>query len=95
MLADLTTINPNVMHEVGYALGKGNKFIVLLAEAGQAVPANLGDLAVLTYRAKGRDWQARAAGELAATVALYRYVATVSTAGARNRRIIGPMKVTE
>jgi hypothetical protein len=95
MLADLTTLNPNVMHEVGYALGRGNKFIILLAEKGQALPANLGDLAVLTYRAKGRDWQQRAAGELAATVAFYRYAATVGASGSGSRRIVGPLKVAE
>ena len=43
MLADIATLNPNEMHEVGHALGKGNKFVILLAEKGQDVPANLGD----------------------------------------------------
>jgi hypothetical protein len=95
LLADITTLNPNVMHEVGYALGKGKKFIILIAEKGQAVPANLGDLTVLTYRAKGRDWQSRAAAEIAATVALYQYAATLEAPGGGSRRIVGPMKVTE
>lgn len=95
MLADMTTLNPNVMHEVGYALGKGNKFVILLAEKGQAVPANLGDLAVLTYRAKGKGWQARAANEIAATVAFYQYAAIVSSPGGNPPRIVGPMKVTD
>jgi hypothetical protein len=95
MLADITTLNPNVMHEVGYALGKGNKFIILVAEKGQEVPANLGDLAVLTYRAKGRGWQGRAAGEIAAAVALYQFAAATAAPGSRSRRIVGPLKVTE
>ena len=95
MLADITTLNPNVMHEVGYALGKGNKFVILLAEKGQDVPANLGDLTVLTYRAKGRSWQARAAAEIVAAVALYRYAATIGVPGSQSRRIVGPLKVTE
>jgi hypothetical protein len=95
LLADITTLNPNVMHEVGYALGKGNKFVILLAEKGQAVPANLGDLTVLTYRAKGRGWQARAAAEIAATVALYEYAATTGVSEKGRRRIVGPMKVAE
>ena len=92
MLADITMLNPNVMHEVGYALGKGNKFIILLAEQGQDVPANLGDLTVLTYRAKGRDWQSYAGAEIAAVVELYRYAASNDLPG---RRIVGPLKVTE
>ena len=95
MLADISTLNPNVMHEVGYALGKGNKFVILIAEKGQPVPANLGDLTVLRYPAKGRDWQARAAAEIAATVALYEYAATLDEPASSRRRIVGPIKVTE
>jgi len=95
MLADITTLNPNVMHEVGYALGKGNKFVILLAEHGQDVPANLGDLTVLTYRAKGRRWQERAAAEIAAAVTLYRFAATIDVPRGQSRRIVGPMKVTD
>jgi len=94
MLADITTLNPNVMHELGYALGRGDKFIVLIAEKGEPVPANLGDLTVLTYRTKGRNWQSPAVAEIAAAVALYQYAATTEVPGAASRRIVGPIKVT-
>jgi hypothetical protein len=45
------------MHEVGYAIGKRDKFIMLIAERHQAVPPNLADLTVLKNKAKGRGWQ--------------------------------------
>lgn len=92
MLGDLTTLNVNVMHEVGYAIGKADKFIVLISESGQSVPANLGDLTVLTYKPRGKNWQARTAGELAAAVALFQYAATIDRPRSR-ARAVGPMKV--
>jgi len=93
MLADITTLNPNVMHELGYALGRGRMFIVLVAEKGQPVPANLGDLTVLRYQAKGRNWQRRAIAEISSAVALYQYAAAIGVPGAESRRIVGPVKV--
>ena len=45
-------------------------------------------------KAKGRGWQPLAVGELAATVALYRYAAVIDLPGKTSRRIVGPMKVT-
>jgi hypothetical protein len=94
MLADISTLNPNVMHEVGYAIGKGDKFIMLIADQHQSVPPNLGDLTVLKYKAKGRGWQSVTVGELATAVALYRYAAVIDLPGETSRSIIGPMKVT-
>lgn len=94
MLADISTLNPNVMHEVGYAVGKGDKFIMLIAEHDQDVPPNLGDLTVLKYQAKGRGWQPIAAGEIATAVAVYRYAASIGVPAGRTRRIVGPIKVS-
>jgi hypothetical protein len=85
-------MNPNVMHEVGYSLGRRDKFIVLIARKDQRVPANLGDLTVLRYSDKGPGWQRLAASEINALATIYQSAANNSSPQKR-RRLVGPMKI--
>jgi hypothetical protein len=66
-LADLTRSNVNVAYEIGFAHGC-NQRILLIAEAGTTgLPANFGDLAVVTYPSGTSGW---AEHDIASTAAM-------------------------
>ncbi len=93
MLADLTRLNPNVMHEVGYALGRGNMLVVPIVESGQPVPSNLSDVTVMTYERATADWQSKAAHEIAGVMNLVELTLALKNRNKRARRRVGMVKI--
>ncbi|MEM9384999.1 MAG: hypothetical protein AAGA68_08040 [Pseudomonadota bacterium] len=70
VLADLTTSNANVLHEVGMAEGMGKPLLLILARDSQLPPCNLLDLAIVPYDRSAADWQATAISDSASVLSL-------------------------
>jgi hypothetical protein len=71
VLADLTTLNQNVLHEVGFAHGRDDILLLLVAEKDKVVPpSNLSNLAIFQYEKKGENWQKEAIPLLVMMIAL-------------------------
>jgi len=60
VLADLTTLNINVVHEIGVAEGRGKRTFLLAAKDEVIPPSNLGDLAIWHYDRAAPGWEAEA-----------------------------------
>ena len=88
LLADLTTLNPNVIYEVGVARGLGKK-VVLLCQSRDVtrVPANIGsDQLLLSYSPNERGWPSevvRLAAVQAASMGFAREIQEEEISGAR------------
>lgn len=59
VLADLTTSNLNVIHEVGLAEGMGKTVFLIVARDETLPPSNLSDLAIVTYDRSNEGWEER------------------------------------
>mgnify|MGYP001818318164 CR=1 FL=1 len=59
VLADLTTTNLNVIHEVGLAEGMGKTVFLIAAKDETIPPSNLSDLAIVTYDRSRKGWEER------------------------------------
>ncbi|MEO0421161.1 MAG: hypothetical protein AAF184_02425 [Pseudomonadota bacterium] len=70
VLADLTSANANVLHEVGMAQGMEKPLLLILARDAQLPPSNLLDLAIVAYDRSNPDWQASAIRDSAAVLSL-------------------------
>ena len=70
VLADLTSQNINVIHEVGLAEGMGKPVFLIVSSDEIVTPSNLGDLAIVRYDRSRRRWEDRAIRECAAILAL-------------------------
>jgi hypothetical protein len=59
VLADLTTANLNVIHEVGLAEGMGKTVFLIVAKDETIPPSNLRDLSIVTYDRSRDGWEQR------------------------------------
>jgi hypothetical protein len=87
-MADLTTLNPNVIYEVGVARGLEKKVILLCQGRDvRRVPANIGsDELLLSYSPRERGWPLEVILRVAAQVALMDFAGEITedeSAGAR------------
>ena len=73
VLADLTSQNINVIHEVGLAEGMGKPVFLIVSSDEIVTPSNLGDLAIVRYDRSRRRWEDRAISECAAILALGKF----------------------
>jgi hypothetical protein len=70
VLAELTTLNPNVLHEIGMAEGR-DQWLFLIAEKNKVIPpSNIADLAIFEYEAEKENWEEIAISELAMMISL-------------------------
>ncbi|NNK92899.1 MAG: hypothetical protein HKP41_00970 [Desulfobacterales bacterium] len=70
VLADLTSTNLNVIHEVGLAEGMGKTVFLIAAKDETIPPSNLGDLAIVTYDRSSEGWEERETLECSTVLAL-------------------------
>ena len=74
MLADLSTLNLNVLLEVGAGLARENMKVFLVADKNQPdVPSNIADLAVFEYNRNSKRWPEDAQQLLTAQIALAQF----------------------
>ena len=72
VLADLTTLNINVVHEIGLAEGM-DKTTFLMAASGEVIPpSNLADLAIVRYHRPNHTWDASQIQEMSTVLSLGR-----------------------
>jgi hypothetical protein len=70
VLAELTTLNQNVLHEIGMAEGR-DQWLFLIAEKNRVIPpSNLADLAIFEYERNQEGWEEIAITELAMMISL-------------------------
>lgn len=60
LLADLTTHNVNVIHEIGLAEGMGKTVFIIAAKDEKIIPSNLMDLAIVRYDRSKKNWEKQA-----------------------------------
>lgn len=78
VLAELTTLNKNVLHEIGMAEGR-DQWLFLIAEKDKVKPpSNIADLAIFQYEREGKDWEQKAIDELAMMISLGKLGAEMS-----------------
>lgn len=78
VLAELTTLNQNVLHEIGMAEGH-DQWLFLIAEKDKVKPpSNIADLAIFQYEREGKDWEQKAIDELAMLISLGKLGAELS-----------------
>lgn len=70
VLADLTTQNINVIHEVGLAEGMGKPVALITAIDDAMPPSNIADLAIIKYDRSEPGWEAQAIQTCATMIAL-------------------------
>lgn len=70
VLADLTTQNINVIHEVGLAEGMGKPVSLITAADDTMPPSNIADLAIIKYDRTEPDWEEEAIKTCATIIAL-------------------------
>ncbi len=70
VLADLTTLNINVIHEIGMAESMDKTLFLIAAKDEVIPPSNLADLAIIQYDRSGTDWERREIENCAAIISL-------------------------
>ena len=65
MLAELTTLNLNVINEVGVGYGAGLPVCLIGNRTLPNVPSNIADFPILVYSRRGRSWIPKAVEQLA------------------------------
>lgn len=78
VLAELTTLNKNVLHEIGMAEGR-DQWLFLIAEKDKVKPpSNIADLAIFEYERGEKGWEQKAIDELALMISLGKLGAEMS-----------------
>ncbi|MDM0001799.1 hypothetical protein QTI24_24540 [Variovorax sp. J22P240] len=100
VLAELGSLNPNVMNEVGLAHGTNRPTFLIMRAQRRPPPSNLADLPILEYSDQAAGWQAAAVPTLAKFIGWMweHYVASVSDedlVGHSARQLIRYLQVLE
>jgi len=68
VFAELSTLNPNVMNEIGFAHGANRHTFLVMRRRAAEPPSNIAQLPIFQYSDKGEEWQRRDVPRLASFI---------------------------